>query len=282
MNWSSYYINFVSALAKRYSIGEATTITDWVFEEYAPGLKGNFKLLEDAIPQEILPQLKNSLSRLLAGEPVQYVLGNAWFYHSKFMVNSATLIPRPETEELVDWVLKDLKKERKALKILDMGTGSGCIALSIKKFAPHHYVTAIDISENALAVARVNAQAMQVEVDFLGLDFLDTSNWTLLPEFDIIVSNPPYIPSAERKEMDVLVTQHEPDQALFVPDQAPLIFYEAIAAFAAQKLKPGGKVFVEIHQALGEATTATFTKKANSFTLKKDINGNDRMICACY
>jgi len=195
---------------------------------------------KNLVEQERLVRVKVAMERLLKHEPLQYVIGKAYFLDMEFEVNPSVLIPRPETEELVILVLEDLDRHRqgmsKKLRILDIGTGSGCIAISLKKKLPMAEVTALDVSEGALEVARRNAVSNQVELNFLLMDILDRSQWPSLPEFDLIVSNPPYVTLAEKEAMLPNVLDHEPHNALFVPDEDPLIFYKAIASFAKDKI----------------------------------------------
>lgn len=209
--------------------------------------------------------------------PIQYILGETEFYGMKFFVNENVLIPRPETEELVEWILKDVKNA--GLKIIDIGTGSGCIPIVLKKNLPNASVWAMDFSEKAIETAQINADYHQTDIQFLQNDFLHM-NFKELPEFDLIVSNPPYIGETEKNEMDENVVKFEPHSALFVPDENPLIFYEKIVEFAKQKLKPNGKIFVEINQNLARETKELFQNNFENTELKKDISENFRMIKA--
>src|SRR6188474_3469467 len=185
--------------------------------------------------------------RLKNNEPVQYVLGEAWFAGMKFKVNKNVLIPRPETEELVDWVVKEIKnlnpdsyrEKIEKLRILDVGTGSGCIPITIKKKLAHASVSAIDVCGEALFVATENAIAHNIDVDFILLDFLDEEKWQELGQFDIIVSNPPYVKQSETRTMHERVTNFEPRLALFVPDNDALLFYRNLSDFSLKHLKPG-------------------------------------------
>src|SRR5437762_2243018 len=187
--------------------------------------------------------LDQSIERLQRHEPVQYITHEAWFAGMKFYVDKNVLIPRPETEELVDWVIKEVKNKNSPpagragkFRILDIGTGSGCIAVALKNNLPNAEVWACDISEEALNVARINADSLNATIDFVPLDFLDKEQRKQLPHIDIIVSNPPYILQKDKNEMRKNVTDHEPAIALFVPDEDPLIFYSAIADFVREKL----------------------------------------------
>nr|WP_068890741.1 peptide chain release factor N(5)-glutamine methyltransferase [Pedobacter panaciterrae] len=221
------------------------------------------------------------LSRLKTGEPLQYVVGDTVFYGLTFKVSPAVLIPRPETEELVDWIIERCSSEEfKALKggsILDIGTGSGCIAISLKKKLDFK-VSAIDISEGALVVARGNALLNNAEVNFIHADIL---NYKSDEKYDVIVSNPPYITMEEQKAMHQNVLENEPHLALFVSDEKPLIFYEAIADFALSNLKDNGLLCFEINEYLGKETVQMLSDKSFvNIELKKDMQGKDRMILA--
>src|SRR5690606_3584650 len=187
------------------------------------------------------------LIQLKEHKPLQYITGETEFYGMKFFVNENVLIPRPETEELIEWILKDV--ENKNLQILDVGTGSGCIPIVLKKHLLDAEILAIDISEKALETAILNAEFHKTEINFLQTDFLNMS-FENLPEFDIIVSNPPYIGETEKSEMDENVVKFEPHSALFVPDENALVFYIKIIELAKLKLKPKGKIYVEINQRL--------------------------------
>jgi release factor glutamine methyltransferase len=220
--------------------------------------------------------------RLKKNEPVQYVLGEAWFAGMKFKVNKNVLIPRPETEELVDWVVREaVSYELRATSILDIGTGSGCIPITLKKKLPQAAVSAIDVCSETLFTATENAIELNAEVDFLLLDFLDEEKWKELLQYDIIISNPPYVKQSEINTMHERVKEFEPHLALFVPDEDALLFYKKLSGFTAKHLKPGGSLFVEINEALGEQVVNLF--QATGFAnieLRKDMQGKDRMIKA--
>lgn len=236
------------------------------------------------------------LDELKTGRPLQYVLGETEFYGLRFNVNEAVLIPRPETEELVEWVIQEVAAcalSRAAGNvahaaqrgvnpcILDIGTGSGCIAVSLAKHLPEAGVWACDISRDALEVAACNAVLHKAQVHFRQADILDESTWQQFPEPDIVVSNPPYITERERQSMHMNVLEHEPAGALFVPDQAPLLYYRSIARFAGKKLKKGGKVYVEINESYGKEVKELFENEVFEYTeLKKDLSGKDRMLKA--
>ena len=220
--------------------------------------------------------------RLKRNEPVQYVLGEAWFAGMKFKVNKNVLIPRPETEELVDWVVNEIQKSKvKSQNILDVGTGSGCIPITIKKKLSFVDINAIDVCSEALFTATENAIEHNVEIDFILLDFLDEEKWNQLEQFDIIVSNPPYVKQSETQTMHDRVINFEPRLALFVPDDDAFLFYRKLSDFSLKHLKPGGNLFVEVNEALGDKVVNLF--RSAGFTeieLRKDMQGKDRMLRA--
>lgn len=216
---------------------------------------------------------------LQQGKPLQYVTGIAYFLDQEFRVNEAVLIPRPETEELVFWIVGD--HEGRSPDILDIGTGSGCIAVSLQQKLPGARVLACDISTAALAVAEQNAACQEQPVQFRQLDILDETARDTLGHFDIIVSNPPYIPQREQAEMHLNVTGFEPATALFVPDEDPLLFYRHIAAFGLRHLSPGGAVYCELHRDLSAETAALFGQMGyNKVEVRKDMQDNWRMLKA--
>ncbi|WP_316808640.1 peptide chain release factor N(5)-glutamine methyltransferase [Pedobacter agri] len=226
-----------------------------------------------------LQKILSILNDLMIGKPIQHILGEAHFYGSFFKVNQNVLIPRPETEELVDWIINDCKTKPKAeLSIFDVGTGSGCIPISLKKYLTGATVTTLDVSSEAIAVAKENAQIMDTNVDFILADIAAFSSEN---RFDIIVSNPPYIRYLEQVEMHKNVLLHEPHLALFVSDGDPLIFYKVIADFAKTNLKPSGNVYFEINEYLGKETREMLEEKGfNDIVLKQDMQGKDRMLKA--
>ena len=231
---------------------------------------------------EQLEDIDSITERLKKNEPVQYVLGEAWFAGMKFKVNKNVLIPRPETEELVDWIVKESQKLKvKSENIIDIGTGSGCIPIAIKKKLPSANVSAIDVCSEALFTAIENATELKAEVDFKLLDFLDESKWDELSQYDIIVSNPPYIKQSEINTMHERVKEFEPHLALFVPDNDALLFYKKLSDFAIKHLKPSGSLFVEINEALGEQVVNLFGMDGfKNIELRKDMQEKNRMIKA--
>ena len=228
-----------------------------------------------------LLQWETVLSQLKEHKPIQYILGETEFFGLPFYVNENTLIPRPETEELVDWIIKESKVEsqKSKVKILDIGTGSGCIAISLAKNIPNAQVYAIDVSEKALTIAQKNAERNQVEVTFLHQNILETEE--LPQKFDIIVSNPPYVRNLEKEEINKNVLEYEPHLALFVEDDDALIFYRKITELATKNLSDDGQLYFEINQYLGKLMVELLEKyHFKNIELRKDIYGNDRMTFA--
>jgi len=222
-----------------------------------------------------------ALERLKNKEPIQHIIGETSFFDLTFKVNSNVLIPRPETEELVQWILTDLSKNtsNQKIQLVDIGTGSGCIAISLAKNIPNASVYALDISKPALSIAKENAIINDVNIHFLNADILKTKE---LPKtFDLIVSNPPYVKHLEKELMHDNVLEHEPDKALYVPDDMPLVFYKKITELARKHLATNGKLYFEINQYLGNETRQLIQSKGfKNVILKKDFLGNDRMIRA--
>lgn len=219
------------------------------------------------------------LADLKKEKPIQYILGETEFYGLPFLVNENTLIPRPETEELVEWILESTKYEEQSTKlnVLDIGTGSGCIAISLAKNLPSAQVSAIDVSEKALATAHKNAEINKVDVNFILKNILETE--VLDEKYDIIVSNPPYVRNLEKEEIKPNVLEYEPHLALFVEDNDALLFYRKIAELAKKNLSENGKLYFEINQYLGKETVELLEEMGfKNIVLKKDIYGNDRMI----
>jgi release factor glutamine methyltransferase len=275
----------ILSLGSIYDQRESTGITDMVLENIT-GLKKIDRIIEKnkqlSLSNEDL--LEKYTVELLDHKPVQYVLHEAWFYGLKFFVNEHVLIPRPETEELVRWLIGDTQasklQNQKSLKLLDIGTGSGCIAVALKKQLPISDIDACDISQEALDVAMRNAADHQTKINFMQSDFLN-SNLPPKPLYDYIISNPPYIPLEDKTSMRKNVLEYEPHLALFVNDTNPLIFYEAIADFAKKKLSPIGKIFVELHEELSVSAQQLFLSKGfDSVEIKKDMQEKNRLLKA--
>ncbi len=234
------------------------------------------------LPDEHLETINEILTKLKTGEPIQYILGHTEFYGLPFKVNPSVLIPRPETEELVEWILSSAGIGHWASgNILDIGTGSGCIAISLKKHLKEASISAIDISAEALKTAKENADLNGVAVDFNQADILNPKFEIEHSKFEIIVSNPPYVTLQDKTQMHINVTDFEPHNALFVPENDPLIFYKAIADFASTHLEKGGLLFFEINENYGEQVVKLlYSKLFKNIELRKDMSGKDRMIKA--
>ena len=323
MTIDELYKHFVEQLKIIYDERESANITDWVFECIANNKRSDRILdKQKQLSNSIIKELNTVLLKLLEHKPVQYVLGEAWFYKMKLFVNEHVLIPRPETEELVEWVVEDVRgtrydvrsvedvrgkrydvrsvedvrgtgydvRSKKSINIqhrtsnivhiIDIGTGSGCIAIALKKELADAEIFAIDASEEALHVAKKNAENQNTPINFLQIDFLNEGSWTSLPLFNIIVSNPPYIPENEKSKLAKNVFDHEPHLALFVKNDDPFIFYKEIAFFAERHLKQTGKIFVEVHENYSKEVQQIFADKNFTTEIRKDIYGRERMVCA--
>jgi release factor glutamine methyltransferase len=248
---------------------------------------------EGTLSEEQEEKYRLYFSRLSDATPVQYVTGYAWFMGERFRVNEDVLIPRPETEELVHWVkeaVRDsgfripnselgnesgIRNSESGIVLIDIGTGSGCIPIMLKKSFPHAHVHAIDVSLDALEVAKSNAAHHHADVIFHRLDFLDESQWASLPMVDIIISNPPYVPLIDKQTMAKNVVDHEPHLALFVPDEDPLLFYRTIIQFAEKKLRTGGMIFFETHHELAGKVMMLAGGRSE---VRKDMSGKERMV----
>ena len=269
----------IQQLSALYEPREAASITHLVLE-HLTGMNKTDRMIHKhrvfSVEQE--DRFSSIVNALLNNKPIQYVLGEAWFGSMKFIVNEHTLIPRPETEELMEWIKATAHPEPQ--KVLDIGTGSGCIPITLKKEFPLWQLTAIDVSDDTLQVAQQNATLNNVTIEFIGMDFLNESLWQNLPDYHIIISNPPYIKKSEKNTMSANVVDHEPHIALFVPDEDALIFYRKIASFGLSHLKKNGQLFFEINQLLGKEVCALLEEMGYHPILRKDLHGNDRMIMA--
>jgi release factor glutamine methyltransferase len=280
---------FKQSLATVYDASEIEALTLMIISE----ISGISKAMIKAFPENLITpiqaeKLNNILTRLQTGEPIQYILGHTEFYGLNFKVNPSVLIPRPETEELVEWAILSVGSGQWAVSnsdkqfagsILDIGTGSGCIAISLKKNLPAAQVSAIDISTDALQTAKQNAGLNEVEVNFIHQDILNIKSEIEIPKSEIIISNPPYVTLHDKAQMHTNVTDFEPHTALFVPEKDPLIFYKAIADFALKNLIPNGLLFFEINENLGKETVEMLESKGfKDIELKQDMSGRDRMI----
>ena len=311
---------FTERLSKIYPQSEIDTFFFYLIEEYLEFQRIDAVLKADfVIPSDVLLTLNDAIKRLQNEEPIQYILGKSEFYGFPFLVDKNTLIPRPETEELVDWIISEVTKfeSKKVIKsldvnaspvelsisMLDIGTGTGCIPISLKKHLPKATISAIDISSDALKIAKENATLNSVDINFIEADILAVNNLDFLSvraqpittsqkpfdtalgdnslKLDIMVSNPPYVRELEKVEIKNNVLKNEPHLALFVADDNPLIFYDKIADLALKHLSENGLLFFEINQYLGKETMEMLVKKGfKNIVLKKDFVGNDRMIKA--
>jgi release factor glutamine methyltransferase len=284
MNTVQNTIKFIkSELNLHYPKTEISSFIKIIFSEYLKLDAGGIIVNEDKIiSEENLVLLQKAIERLKTFEPIQYIIGNSYFYGLTFFVNKSVLIPRPETEELVEMIVKSHKVHQNTLKILDIGTGSGCIAVSLAKFLKNSEVFAIDNSPEALKVAKKNAFENGVEIFFIEDDILNPKSIINDMQFDIIVSNPPYVTDSEKPLMQPNVLNFEPDSALFVPDDNPLIYYKKISEFAQKKLNLNGNLYFEINQNYGreliDLMNQIFPK--SKLILIKDLSGNDRFIHA--
>ncbi|MDI5949160.1 peptide chain release factor N(5)-glutamine methyltransferase [Flavobacterium yafengii] len=279
-----YRTQFIQELTPIYDAGEAESFFYLILEEKHQLKRIDLALHPDLVFSEEEIVVWNSILEQLKQEiPVQYLLGKTSFYGLDFEVNENVLIPRPETEELVEWILESQKSkvESQNIRILDIGTGSGCIAISLAKNIPNAQVFAIDVSEKALATAKTNAENNSVNVTFINQNILETED--LRQQFDIIVSNPPYVRNLEKEEIKKNVLDNEPHLALFVEDNDALIFYKKIAELAQENLSKNGQLYFEINQYLGKEMVDLLEKmNFKNIQLRKDIYGNDRMLsCHC-
>jgi len=279
INMLEFKKQFFSELSKLYPKTEIQSFFN-ILIQYKLNLSRIKLALQPSLKFNIsdLDFFQKALIKLKSQIPIQYIIGETEFYGLKFKVNNNVLIPRPETEELVDWILKDFNNSEN-IKILDIGTGSGCIAISLAKNIPNAEVFALDISSEAIRTAKLNAKENNVTVNFMEADILTL---TKLPQkFDIIVSNPPYVRELEKKQMQKNVLNNEPAIALFVKDKNPLLFYDKISELSKMYLTKNGSLYFEINQYLGPETVNSLKSKGfRNIEIKKDLYEVDRMIKA--
>ncbi len=278
MNLKEVFRDYFNELKDEYGENASSGILDLLFEHL--GFPKGYRLLnpEIKIDRNQLEKLEEFKSELYKYKPVQYILGYAWFMDMKFIVNSSVLIPRQETEELVHLICKENKEKLLKVKVLDIGTGSGCIAISLSRKMKNAEVSGNDISEEALHIANVNAEKLKANVHFFYDDILNPEDTKYPAGFDIIVSNPPYVTLSEKKYLAPNVLHYEPGTALFVPDKDPLKFYRKILSFASEKLISKGKVYLEINEKYGQEIKDLFEK--NNFEkirIIQDIHGKNRI-----
>ncbi len=266
-----------SAQLTTYSLEEAENLVFWLFEHHLGLRRADLQL---AIPGDLdRKPLLADFERLLTGEPIQYILGEAPFYGRNFLVTRDTLIPRNETEELVHRIIQE--NPRSGVRILDLGTGTGCIPITLDLELQAPEVYGLDVSVKALDVARKNATQLEARVQFLEGDLLGAI--PNLPLFDVLVSNPPYVPLRDQGEMHANVLNFEPHLALFVPDEDPLLFYRAIGSWGQQLLKTGGKLYLEIYENLAnELVQLLLSQGYSQVQVHPDLNGKNRMITCLW
>lgn len=281
---NDFYKSVVLKLKVLYPAEEARAMSDRLFEHYF-NLSPTQRVLSGTTLTDgnKIQLLEEAVEKLLHNIPLQYILGTAFFMDMEFVVSSSVLIPRPETEELVSLIIKQYsnRKTDPRLNILDIGTGSGCIAISLKRYLPQSSVSALDISHEALKVASENAEKNEVKINLIRTDILDQSHWDEMPQFDLIVSNPPYVTNAEKEQMHLNVLEHEPHTALFVSDEDPLLFYREIMKLAKIKLCEGGSLWFEINEMFGhELKNMAVNQGFKDVIIISDIHKKERFLQA--
>ena len=271
-------------ISKIYESREADNISQMVMESVTGWERIDVSLnRQAALSANQLDRIKKIESELLTHRPIQYILGECWFAGMRFFVDENVLVPRPETEELVNWVVEEVDKGPKGkqeLLMMDVGTGSGCIAISVKKKIASAKMMAVDVSDAALKIANKNSKFLDVPIELIKADFLNSTTRKQLPKVDILISNPPYIPKSDSKSMTHGVVAFEPTLALFVDDHDPLIFYKALCEFGSTNLHSGGMVFAEINEQMGHTVLELFESQGWELEMRKDLQGKDRMIKA--
>lgn len=282
MLWGEYKNEVKKQLQNLYDSREADQVLLILAEENLSHYnKLNFRDFNFSLNKKDVKTLSLGIQRLINGEPIQYIVGKAWFYDMEFKVNSSVLIPRPETEELVHWIIQDWKNKK--VNVLDIGTGSGCIPLALAKNLDLAEVDAIDVSEEALQLAKLVGAELALDVNFRSINILDSEQREELGTYDVIVSNPPYIPNNERSEMNDRVLNYEPHLALFVDDEDPLIFYKEIIDFALSHLNIGGKLYFECNEFNAQKVkTLLVAHGFEDIELRLDLQGKNRMIRASF
>jgi len=282
MRWKELYSLFLNELTLQYGMDEAVAISRICLEEIAG--KDRFFILSnehETIDTATETAMLAALAQLKQDVPIQHITGKAWFRNLHLKVTADALIPRPETAELVQLAIDCMVVQNKQT-VLDIGTGSGCIPISIKKECASAMVSAIDVSNAALEIAKANASQHQTAIEFILMDFLDEKNWNSLGTYELIISNPPYIPIAEKELLDKNVTAHEPAVALFVENESPLIFYEKIARFATKHLAEDGSIFLETHWQYAYEVASVFMEQGFDARVVKDFFDKERMVIATH
>lgn len=278
------YHSLQAALAGLYDTRESKNITDLVIEALTGWERSKRIVHQDhVLDEDQLQRFKSYTASLLLGKPLQYVLGYTWFSGMRFAVDERVLIPRPETEDLVEAIKQEYQHHHpnkdRVVNALDIGTGSGCIAISVKKLFPHWDVWGLDKSSGALELAEQNAKTLECTITFTQEDILQVEEPSKLPVFDVLVSNPPYIPLEDAKEMHDNVVKHEPHLALFVQNNDPLQFYTAILGFSNHHLRRGGMLFFETHELHANAVAEQMEAYGfEEVVVKKDMQGKDRIV----
>ncbi|MEK6616380.1 MAG: peptide chain release factor N(5)-glutamine methyltransferase [Bacteroidota bacterium] len=273
---------FRDELKNLYSAEEIENFIFFSMNEYLGFTRRHLQLnATQSLGEKETERFKTILTQLKNHTPIQYILGHTEFYGLKIKVNEHVLIPRPETEELVEEIIQGARDKGQGTNILDIGTGSGCIAIALKKNIPDATISALDISDEAILIAKANAILNQTQINFLQADILQLNNSLIHPlnNFDIIVSNPPYVRLSEKEKMNKNVLDYEPHLALFVNDNDSLVFYKAIADFALQNLSSNGKLYFEINEALGSEVKNLLKEKGfRNVEIKRDMSGKDRIV----
>lgn len=274
-----------NALKTLYQDKERDSLIHLLFENYLGYSKIDcITMSDELVDPSIAQKIKYAVQKLQYHIPIQYIIGKAHFFDREFYTDKNVLIPRMETEELVHWILSDLKgnqKDKEKIKIIDIGTGSGCIAITLKKNIDFAEITAVDVSEKAIKVAKKNAEFHSADIKFLNHNILGNFSNIYFEKFDIIVSNPPYIEEKDKRIIRKNVLDFEPHLALFVPDDDPLLFYKSIIEFSLYNLNKNGKLYFEINEKFGKEIVSILKERGfKNIILKKDINNKDRMISA--
>ena len=273
MNYHQLHRDWQSELQATYGKEEVTALLKLTLEHYLKIEPVRLRLL-DQLPSEVIPKITAVKDKLAQQQPIQYILGTTAFCELQLNVGPGVLIPRPETEELVHWILQE--QDVQPLKVVDLCTGSGAIALALKAARPAWELTAVELSKEALVIANENAEQLDLAVDFIAADVLQDE--LSGGPYDVMVSNPPYVRDSERSLMQTNVLEHEPELALFVPDTDPFLFYKRIAALAAKHLKPGGSLYLEINEYLSKELLTALAPFGFAMDLRQDSYLKDRML----
>ena len=280
LTYDKAYRELITSLSSIYDEREAAAIANVAMESIT-GLDRMQRVIkrDEQISEKQQVLINTYKEKLVIGIPIQYCTNKALFLGHEYYVDENVLIPRPETEELIEWIIEDVDKQ--ASEVLDIGTGSGCIPISLKLLQPQLNITSIDVSSGAINVATKNAHTLNASVAFQKVDFLNKNNWNNLSTYDIIVSNPPYIPENEFETLHTNVRDNEPNEALFVPNDDALLFYRHIAEFGKEHLNNNGAIYCELHVDYAKQTKEMFEHSGyTGASIKEDMNGNLRMLKA--